>query len=127
MSRLEAETLANIAGSRVISMEMNVRGTPKCHGLIQYTAGTPSSLLSNNVSSLTDIGTGVCGVNLTLAMTSSNFPALVTVNGSAVLNNLDVETRNGGVVTALFYPLRCLSPAGVATDPNQFSHMALGD
>jgi hypothetical protein len=67
----------------------------------QYSAGVPGILQSYNVASLTDVGVGIAGVVFTTAMTSSNYPALMTQSndGAGLTNNSSTATTGYQVLT----------------------------
>lgn len=95
MSTIKATTLSNLAGSKTVPTDTVVDGSAKAWVNFNGT-GTVAIRRAFNVSSITDIATGVYTVNLTSAMPDLNYAIVGSANGDAVrAANIYENTSSG--------------------------------
>lgn len=83
-------------------------------------------VLSYNVSSVTDIGTGQIGVNFVTAFSSTNYSSQVTTcvaQGNLRVSNVD----NGGTLTTSRCDFMCMDGSTTLRDPNIWTMSFFGD
>lgn len=99
---------------------------PKAWGVVTYSGGTPSLGLSYNISSVTDVGTGVINFNFATSMSGATYAVLAQGSGDALNNAVcDIGTRTTGAVQII--NRRTESPYS-ATDPiAPLAMIVLGD
>ena len=95
MSTIKATTLSNLAGSKTVPTDTVVDGSAKAWVNFNGT-GTVAIRRAFNVSSITDIATGVYTINLTNAMPDLNYAILGSANGDAIrAANIYENTSSG--------------------------------
>jgi len=95
LSTIKATTLSNLAGSKTVPTDTVVDGSAKAWVNFNGT-GTVAIRRAFNVSSITDIATGVYTINLTNAMPDLNYAILGSANGDAIrAANIYENTSSG--------------------------------
>jgi hypothetical protein len=99
-----------------------------CKAWIRFDGtGTPASAASNNITSITDNGTGSYTLNLTTAMSSGNYAALGMNSGTTgESNGRMLMTSATDVPTTTAVTVLSLSPSGFA-DQTIISVALFGD
>lgn len=104
MSTLKLDTLSNKAGTASVPSDTIVSGTAKAWVNFNGT-GTVAIRRAFNVSSITDLGTGLYRANFTNAMPDASYAALVGANvndsNNDVRRNCRVVTWASGTVTVV--------------------------
>lgn len=81
MSKIKADTLSNLAGTKEVPVDTVVQGSAKAWVNFNGT-GTVAIRAAFNVTSITDNGTGDYTVNFTAALPDANYATNITGNNS---------------------------------------------
>jgi hypothetical protein len=121
MSEIRTNLLSNAAGTGPATLHK--QSAAKVWVAALYTSGVPAIQASFNVSSLTDVGLGVLGVNFASAMASSNY-AVAVANQNATANN---RTNAYSPASASSFQAFHFVSDGTLIDPTRSSGNAYGD
>ena len=125
----DAVTTAKIADANVTSAKLATavaRGVAKAWATAQSNGNSPESL---NITSTTDIGTGVFGLTFTSAFTSSLAAAVATPQGDTgdtATSTFTAQVNNSNR-TSSFIQIETLNNNNFGTDVNQTGVVIIGD
>lgn len=118
-STMEAAT----AGTPVTAdMQQFHPASPKCWLEATVSGGTPTLAISYNITSISDVGTGILGVTIATDFSSSAF-AFMGSNDFSTLNSVFSGSRSGGGSLNV----NANDKTGTPTDPSAWNCCAFGD
>ena len=117
MSELRANTISDAAGTGPVTLT----GQYAAKAWVNFNGtGTVAIRDSGNVSSITDLGTGLYDVNFTTAMDDANYAGLATVSEhSGVTSDCNVILSSGQPATSC--EVVCRSAGSTSYDPSLVS------
>lgn len=100
-------------------------GVSKCWGFVTVSGGTPSVVVSQNTSSITDGGVGQYTITINTDFSSSSYAILLGVDGGAsttVVRGIAYDFVGPGS-----FGVKVIDEAASTTDPTSFSYANFGD
>lgn len=123
-ANMEAQTASKMVDAAVLKYHP---AAAKAWVLVTYSAGVPVATVSNNVTSLTDVGTGDLTVNFTTAFSTANYCSVITARRAASDSALFGAVKQGTAPTGSALAIQTLTVAPAAEDAAQVSVACFGD
>lgn len=124
-TRLAKQSDIGTANSSLVKTALNAGGSAPiyaCRAWVNFNGtGTPAVTAGGNVSSITDVGTGVWRVNFATAMPNANYAAEVTCETTAGAVGYWAGTDDDFTNTTSACGVRALNDGGAAADRAELS------
>lgn len=123
-ANMEAQTASKIVDASVFKYHP---AAAKAWVLVTYSGGVPAATVSNNVTSITDVGTGDLTVNFTTPFSTASYASCLTARRAAGDSALFAAVKFSVAPTASALAIQTLTVGPALEDAGQVSVICFGD